>query len=210
MRWERLFQDLEDQLERETDAELEDLARDEERLRIARLTLADRLHALLSGPSSLHEVTVALSLTTLVCRIVRVGRDWALVQITSPGTRRGTALLPTGAMRSLTCNAVGPRLRDREHSVLSRTDSGRTSSPAVADAGVSSGIGIAFVLRDLCRRRRQVTLVSHDREWTGTIERVGKDHLDLAVHPLDQPRTSDAVTTVSVIALAHIELIVLV
>ena len=46
MRWDRLFDDIESQLERELSAEELDLAAEEERVRLARLGMRDRLVAL--------------------------------------------------------------------------------------------------------------------------------------------------------------------
>ncbi|TFD04958.1 hypothetical protein [Cryobacterium sp. TMT1-66-1] len=45
-------------------------------------------------------------------------------------------------------------------------------------------VGFPFVLRDLCRRRRFVELDTRGGVLAGTIDRVARDHLDLAVHPL--------------------------
>jgi len=49
MRWDSLFDDLESQLEQELGAEEGDLLAEEERLRLGRLTLRDRLVAM-TGP----------------------------------------------------------------------------------------------------------------------------------------------------------------
>jgi len=63
------------------------------------------------------------------------------------------------------------------------------------------------VLRDLARRRRTLQIVTPGGPIAGTIDRVGKDHLDLAVHPADGWRRSSAVARVEVLALAQVLLV---
>ena len=73
VRWERFFQDLEDQLAAEWDAERAALDSESERLRIAGLTLRDRLRALSGGGA------VALELedgSRHDAAIAAVGGDW--------------------------------------------------------------------------------------------------------------------------------------
>ncbi len=186
MRWERLFQDLEGQLEYETDAELEDLARDEERLRVARLTLADRVRNLSADKDVTVTVRLGVGRHTLECVIVRVGRDWALVRILSPLALRGEALVPLGAISRFEFEST--------------QNAQRSLAPRASRAlGLANDIGLPFVLRDLCRRRRHVTLVTHSEDVSGTIERVGRDHVDVAVHLPHHSRATNrdgAVTTV--------------
>jgi hypothetical protein len=197
MRWERLFQDLEDQLDRETDAELEDIARDEERLRIARLTLIERVRDFLGLPVEVPALFVSVNQLTLACAVVRCGRDWILVQVHEPGSLMGTALLPITAVRSV-------RISASNSSQLSRPPH---DSSARTRHGLSSDIAFSFVLRDLCRRRRHVTLRSGMTETSGTIERVGKDHLDIAVHSARLPRSAESVSHVEIVPLARIDLV---
>ena len=76
MRWDHLFDDLSAQLEHELRAEQADLEQEEERLRLGRLPLRDRLVAL--RRSSGADGVVALRLVTgdlLTVRLVTVGRD---------------------------------------------------------------------------------------------------------------------------------------
>ena len=54
-------------------------------------------------------------------------------------------------------------------------------------------VGFPFVLRDLCRRRRTVDLDTRGGVLVGTIDRVARDHLDLAVHPLGTLRRASEV-----------------
>ena len=78
------------------------------------------------------------------------------------------------------------------------------STPAGA---LSERLGLAFVLRDLCRRRRAVEVTAHGAVFHGTIDRVARDHLDVALHEPGTPRRASTVTEVRVIALAAIDLV---
>jgi len=197
MRWERLFQDLEDQLDREADAELEDIARDEERLRIARLPLIERVREFQGQPGSAPVLSISVSQLVLDCTVIRCGRDWMLVQVHGPAALAGTALMPVAAMKSVRIHALGV-------SQVTRPKSGEAS---VRPGALSSDIAFSFVLRDLCRRRRHVTLRCDFDEISGTIERVGKDHLDIAIHSAGLPRTADAVSHFEIVPLARIDLV---
>lgn len=197
MRWERLFQDLEDQLDRETDAELEDIARDEERLRIARLPLIDRVRDYLGEPGRVPSVFLSVSQALLKCTVIRCGRDWMLVQVQEPLALAGTVLIPITALRSV-------RIDARDVSPISRP---RRTDTTGKNHQLSSEIAFTFVLRDLCRRRRHVTVTGDDGEISGTIERVGKDHVDMAIHPVGLARSANAVNYVAIVPLARIDLV---
>ena len=82
-----------------------------------------------------------------------------------------------------------------------------TADREQAPGGLTDRLGLPFVLRDLARRRRPVQLRLRSGGVTGTIDRVGRDHLDLAVHPLDEPRRSSAVRRIEVLALAEVLLV---
>lgn len=70
----------------------------------------------------------------------------------------------------------------------------RSARPAPARSALADRLTFGFVLRDLVRRRIGVAvhLVS-GRLLTGTIDRAGSDHLDLALHDPGVPRRADAV-----------------
>jgi hypothetical protein len=197
MRWERLFQDLEDQLDRETDAELEDIARDEERLRIARLPLIERVRDCLGEPGSVPTISVSVSQAVLECTVIRCGRDWMLAQVHEPLALCGTALIPLTALRSLRMDArdTSDAGRPRRTGTVGRTRQ------------LSSDIAFTFVLRDLCRRRRHVTLWCDVDETSGTIERVGKDHVDIAIHSAGFSRSTQTVSHVAIVPLTRIDLV---
>src|SRR5258708_1844617 len=80
MRWDNLFDDLESQLEQELGAEEGDLLAEEERLRLGRLTLRDRVVAMTPpGDGAAQQLKLAMRDGTLLTApqgtIDRVGRD---------------------------------------------------------------------------------------------------------------------------------------
>lgn len=204
MRWQRLFQDLEDQLERETDAELEDIARDEERLRIARLSLAQRLRSLVSRSDSARSdertprlLSLRIGDKDVECSVSRVGRDWMLIEIASPSIFAGSALVPLAAINSIRLTGVASDPR-----TLGLLD-------GEAPTTLSHDIGLAFVLRDLARRRRHVRVVSNSLELVGLIDRVGRDHIDVAMHGAGLARAESRSVTVCIVPQANIQMVLL-
>jgi len=186
MRWDELFADLEGQLEHGLDAEEREAELEEERLRIGRTSLRDRIAAVAAAGEALRVRLLDGSAIELVPRTV--GRDWA------SGDLAGTAaqvVLPVSAVAAL---------------LPTTAQVGRSLQP-VALGAVTDRIGLAFVLRDLARRRRTVQLTIPGGTVAGTIDRVGKDHLDLAVHPVDGWRRASAVARVEVLALTQVLLV---
>ena len=62
-----------------------------------------------------------------------------------------------------------------------------------------------FVLRDLVRRRVGVVVrLSSGRALTGTIDRAGADHFDLALHEPGTPRRADAIAGHRIVLLAAV------
>jgi hypothetical protein len=193
MRWDHLFDDLAGQLEHELQSEQSDLQLEEERLRLGRLPLRERLAALRASidPSF---ATVRLRLRTgelHEVRLVTVGRDWLAGDLEgAPGKHQ--AIIPMPAIDSLLLTA-------QQASV---------SLDAFTPASeLAARLGIAFLLRDLCRRRVGVTLVTATASASGTIDRVGRDHVDLAVHDLDAPRRASAVEHVRVVGFDQLLLV---
>lgn len=173
MRWENLFDDLESQLERELSADDIDLEMEDERLRLGRLGLRDRVVSAKSGSATVR--TTLRGGRILDLRPLAFGRDWFSADIISVGSRPRQCIVPVSAIDSL--------------SLTPQQVAGSLRRPTGADAGaLSDRLGLAFVLRDLARRRAPVTVMTGDPDRHGTIDRVGRDHVDLALHPADEPR----------------------
>jgi hypothetical protein len=79
--------------------------------------------------------------------------------------------------------------------------------PLVLTSELAARLGVAFLLRDLCRRRSIVTLITAGASATGTIDRVGRDHVDLAVHDPDRPRRTSEVESVHVVSFDQLLLV---
>ncbi|GAA1647918.1 hypothetical protein [Microbacterium flavum] len=205
MQWDRFFEDLEDQLDSEWEAERAALDTEAERLRLSRVTLRERLVAVSRTP---HEVSAHLvDGTVLVGHVARVGADWCAVLSDARSGIAGAAMTNgTGGTRRAR-GADGP---SRQASVvplaalagIGAEADAVLSSVRDADPGSALGqrMGLGFVLRDLVRRRSAVTVhLAGGRTLSGTIDRAGADHLDLALHEPGAPRRQGNVTGYRVI-----------
>jgi hypothetical protein len=192
MRWESLFDDLEGQLEQELDAEELELRAEEERLRIGRMSLRDRIVAA-AGPD--RSEVLALSLTdgsAVELRMTAHGRDWIAGEAVGELARRGPVVVPIQAIA-----AVG--LHDSQ---VQQSLAAGATAPPLADR-----LGLAFVLRTVCRRRTPVELMLTDGRLHGTLDRVGRDHLDLAVHEPGTQRRRDEVRQLRIVPFAQLVLV---
>jgi len=188
MRWDHLFDDLAGQLEHELEAEQVDLQHEEERLRLGRLDLRDRITALHRGPAATRRLHLRLrSGERVALSPMTVGRDWVAGDLDDRPHHQ--AIVPFHAIDSVQL--------DREQVAVSL-------HPGPEGPQLAARLGLGFLLRDLCRRRAPVTVVTDAGPATGTIDRVGRDHVDLAVHELDVPRRNGAVDHVRLIRLAQV------
>ena len=193
MRWDSLFDDLEGQLAREKSLEETDLAAEEERLRLGRLDLRERLIAIhaASGGTRYRVVVTVRGGLRVTLHPASFGRDWMLAELTE-GSRSVSCILPLQAIQSV--SLTPGQTRD---SLVAATPS---EAPRISDR-----LGLSFVLRDLCRRRRYVQVESVDSSVRGTIDRVGRDHIDVAVH--EPPRRSTFVEEIRLVAFDGIHLV---
>ena len=188
MEWDRLFEDLEDQIASGWEAERAALDAETERLRIARLDLRTRLGALADEGCTV--AAVLADATRVHGRLRAVGADWAAVQ---PHEGAGLALLPAHAVE----------LWSLDHGSLLSSGAAEPLSP------LRERMTFGFVVRDLARRRGGVTLRTRSGTLlTGTIDRAGADHLDLALHDAGSPRRARAVTGFRVVPFASVLMIV--
>jgi hypothetical protein len=187
VRWDDLFADLEGQLEQELGAEDLDLAAEEERLRLGRLGLRDRLAALAGEPLAL-EVRDG---SRVELRVETIGRDW--ISGSTAGSRHRSCVVPLDAIASVLPGA------ERIAASL--------AAPSAHPDALSRRLGLPFVLRDLCRRRAPVDLTTATRALHGTIDRVGRDHLDLAEHDPGEPRRAGAVRAIRILPFSALLLV---
>lgn len=168
MRWERLFADLEARLEAGERAAVEGETADLVRAERARLVLRDRLRAHVGESLRWSLVTGDPALTG---RLLDVGADWVLV-----ASESGELLIPIAAVQCV---------------------SGLSRFTAPEAGEVARRLGMGVILRGLARDRALVRVrLRGEQRVTGTIDRVGVDHFDIAVHPDDEPRRDRAVREV--------------
>jgi len=176
VRWEWLFSDLEAQAEADDRASFEAEVGDLVRAEQGAIRLRDRLRAHVGCDLALHLRRGG----TVEGGLLDVGADWVLL--------RGVAadvLLPLAAVVAV--------------SGLSRSALSDEARPARA-------LRLSVVLRGLAADRAPVAVeLAGGLTLTGTVDRVGADHLDLAVHALDEPRRQGSVTGVRTLATAAIE-----
>jgi hypothetical protein len=201
MRWDSLFDDLESQLEHELHAEELDRRAEDERLRLGRLTLRDRLQTFSATGGSRSEVLLELVTgSTIIVLPQTFGRDWMSGDLISRDGASSACVVPLDAITGM---LLPKRSLARSLAVPDRDE----RAPRLSDR-----IGLSFVLRDLCRRRVYVTV--HEARDAGpahggTLDRVAGDHVDLAVHEQGAPRRERNVSHLRVVPVRAIGLIVL-
>lgn len=181
MRWDRLFDDLEAQAAaanaREFDSEVADRIRAEQ----GRLRLADRLRSV-EG----HRVDLAVLGAGTVSGILRrVGAGWLLLAA-APEPEVLVSLAAVGAVGGL--SAATESARDRG---------------AVEDA-----FDLRKALRGLAVDRAAVRVVLMDgTAFDGTLDRAGADYVELAEHPVGEPRRQGTVRSVRTVVIDAVALV---
>lgn len=194
VRWDSLFDDLAGQFDARLEAERAQDAVDDERLRVARLTLRDRLLALAQGLEAGDRIGLEL-VTGERIEIVPVefGADWLAADFAAPVRRYRACVVPVSGITSL--------LLSRRLISVSLAD--RAAHPA----SLSERIGLPMALRDLARRRGHCEITTTRGSFRGTIDRVGRDHLDLAEHDGDIPRRESTLLGTRILRLEDITLV---
>jgi hypothetical protein len=176
MRWDALFADLDAQAEAlaraERAAEIDERARSE----VAALGLLERLRPAVGAGVRL-QCAGALTLSGV---LGRVGPNWLLLD---EGAGR-EALVALAALHGV--------------SGLSRLSAAPDSMPIV-----ESRLGLGHVLRGVARDRSPVRICRVDGSVVdATIDRVGADFLEAALHPAAEPRRRSEVREVILIPYA--------
>ena len=154
MRWQRLFDDLEAQVEQADQALLDLEVADRTRREVARVRLADRLRASV-GVSVVIRV---LGVGPLSCVVQAAGPDWVL------------ATEPTGSEVLVPLRAV-----------LSVTGLGSRAAVPGSEGAVEARLGLGYALRRIARDRSAVVVTLADGSTArGMVDRVGSDAFDLA------------------------------
>ncbi|GAA2040503.1 hypothetical protein GCM10009819_27540 [Agromyces tropicus] len=188
MRWDRLFDDLESQLDRDRRDEERALALESERLRVGRLGLRERIAAM-GGPESGAVRLELVDDTSLQLRPTAFGRDW-IGGVPTGGAPGAQCVVPVPAIAGVVAGR-----RQVEASL---------APPPTPPAALVERIGMAFALRDLGRRRAVVEVRTLSGRLHGTIDRVAADHLDLALHEPGVPRREREVRGYRLVPFARI------
>jgi hypothetical protein len=164
VRWERLFADLEAQYDAAADAEFSGEVADRSRREIALVPLVDRLRS----TDGLVQVGAA-GCEPMEGAVASCGPDWLLL-MTDANVETLVPIVAIAWVRGLNPHA------ESERSV------------------VAARLDLRYALRGLARDRAEVTVTIRTGErFTGTIDRVGADFVELAEHPLGEPRRAGAV-----------------
>lgn len=184
MRWTELFDDLEAQLAAQEESERRGEVAEHTRDSLARVALAERYLADLGRPLRIRSrggVRVEGTLS-------EIGHGW-LVLAESTGPRPRESLVVSANVLTV-------------QGLSGRSDVGRPGR-------VQRTLGLRHVLRALSRDRSTVRAqLVEGGTITGTIDRVGADHLDLGAHPADLPRRTREVHSVVTIPVASLAALV--
>lgn len=180
MRWERLFADLQAQVEAVEAAELAGEIVERTRIEVGALRFADRLRGALDQRVVLH----CIGADKVAGPLRRVGPDWALLDERVDRE----ALVPLAAVASVA--GLGALSRPGE------------------DGPVAAKLDFRYALRGLARDRAGVAVSLLDGSTLmGTIDRVGADFVEVAEHPSGELRRARAVRQLRTVPLPAIAVV---
>lgn len=182
MRWEQLFAELEASFEAEVAAETAAEHGSRARAEMGAVLLVDRVRG-----ATGHVLRVRCRGAGEVAgRLVDTGVDWWLLV-----DDRGRELLVATA------------------AVLAVAGLGTGTAAPEPPSAVGRSLDLRRAVRGLARDRAPVLLRADDGGvLAGTVDRVGADYVELAEHPLDQPRRRGAVRAVHAVPLSAIAVVV--
>jgi hypothetical protein len=171
VRWDELFADLSGQGEADEAAALDSEVADRYRWEAGRTGLTDRARGWL--PRSIVSVGLPAG-QTVRGPLLAVGGDWLVL-----GDGRLDCLVPVAAVRWLRPDSQGQA---------------GTLEPTRGAGAAVHRLRLVHAVRLLVRDRTYVRIRLVEGETvSGTMDRAGPDHLDLAQHPADLPRRASAV-----------------
>jgi hypothetical protein len=181
VRWEQLFADLEAQFVAQDTADGAGDRASRDRAEYGRLRLADRLRAARGWPVTL----TCRGAGEVTGRLVDVGVDWLLLV----DAQQRDVLVAMATVRAVGGLGVGTAVAAELGAVERRLDLRRA-------------------MRGLARDRATVQCLLDDGSTlSGTVDRVGADFLELAEHPVDEPRRRGSVTGVRAVVLAAVAVV---
>ncbi|SNR74294.1 hypothetical protein [Blastococcus mobilis] len=181
MRWQQLFEDLQSQFEAEQAAGERAESASRTRTEMGAVHLGQRLGGALG-----FSLTLGVRGAGPVAGVlVDQGPDWLLLE-DGQGREQLVALAAVGTVAGL---------------------GRRTTVPEPVD-GVRARLDLRRALRGLARDRRVVQVVLDDGgTLTGTLDRVGADFVELAVHPADEFRRNEAVQGVQAVVIRAVAVV---
>jgi len=181
VRWQQLFDDLQSRFDAQEAAADRAESASRARAELGAVRLSQRLAGALGS-----RVTVSIRGAGLVSGdLLDLGPDWLLLA----DEQARDHLVALAAVRTV-------------------TGLGRRTAVAEPEGAVRAGLDLRRALRGLARDRAAVQVVLDDgATLTGTVDRVGADHVELAVHPADEPRRSEAVQRVWAVVIAGIAVV---
>lgn len=179
MRWDALFQDLESQFAAADLIAVENEITERTRLEQASVPLMARLRG---QTGSVLRIRTRCG-TVFNGEVHHVGTEWLVI-----GTGAGPAMIPATAIGSV-------------------EGLGRHTAPE--RSAVTARLGMGSVFRAFARDRTSLTiqLAADGARLNGTIDRVGRDFLELASVPSGELRRADRVASVMIIPFSSVDVV---